>query len=255
MARTILVVSDMQIPYHDMKAVRSLLAFASDFQPDMLVNVGDDIDSPQPSQWSKGMAGEYAGDLQQHLDQAEEIHGLFRMVVGDVPYHLSRSNHGDRLRKYIDRYAPALRGLRALELAALAGYRDLGIIYHDRPFEIAPGWVCAHGDEGVSSTIPGRTAGLLAARWGVSVVCGHTHSAGLCPTSQGFGGTVDRTVWGLEVGNLMDMSRAGYLPGGYGNWQKGFGLLYVPDSGPVSPVFVPIDAAGRFTVEGETYGA
>ena len=251
-AKTILVISDMQVPYHSAQAVDNLIEFTASFKPDVLVNVGDDVDSPQPSQWSKGMAGEYAGDLQKHMDMVAEIHGRFRSAIGTAPYHVSRSNHGDRVQKYIARYAPALTGLRALQLPALAGYDAHGIEYHTQPFTIAPGWVCCHGDEGPSSAIPGRTAGLLADRWGVSVVCGHTHSAGISPTSRGFGGQVS-TVWGCEVGHIMDMEKATYLAAGHANWQQSFGLLYQVGA-RVTPVLVPIHKGGVFEVEGVTYG-
>lgn len=253
MTKRIVVISDMQIPDHNQQAVRNLARFVQEFDPDELVCVGDDVDSPQPSQWSKGQAGEYAGTLQEDMDQARTVHRMFRDALGDKPYHLSRSNHGDRVSKYIGRYAPALGSLRALQLDELAGYRELGITYHSEPFQVAPQWVCAHGDEGTFSSIPGRTAGLLAAKWGVSVVCGHTHSAGICPTSTGYGGIISKTVWGMEVGHLMDMSKATYLKGGYGNWQSAFGLLYISKAG-VHPVLVPINGAA-FTVEGVTYGA
>jgi predicted phosphodiesterase len=248
----IVVVSDMQIPYQDRTAVANLIQFVGDFGPDMLVNVGDDIDSPEVSHWNKGSAGEYAGTLQASLDELREVHGAFKDALGDKPYHVSRSNHGDRLRKYVSRYAPALAGLRALSEPDLMGYNELGIEYHREPFEIAPGWYAAHGDEGSLSAIAGRTAGLLAEKWGVSVVCGHTHRAGISSKTYALNGTVGKTVTGMEVGHLMDLSRAGYLAAGSADWQASFGLLYVA-GGRVSPVLVPVHQDGTFTVEGVTY--
>jgi hypothetical protein len=244
----------MQIPYHDENAVLGLVRFISDFQPDMLVNVGDDIDSPQTSYWCKGKAGEYQATLQRDIDQTRHVHGLFREALGAKPYHVSRSNHGDRTGRYIAQYAPALQKLRCLELPRLLGYDELGIQYHREPFPVAPGWVCAHGDEGTLSLIAGRTAGLLAEKWGTSVVCGHTHRAGITSRSYGYGGHVNRTVTGMEVGHLMCMGEAGYLPGGYGDWQEAFGILYVSGES-VSPVLVPVHEGGYFTVEGVEYGS
>lgn len=249
----IVIVSDLQVPYHDPAAVHSLKTFLYAFQPTMLVNVGDDIDSPEVSQWSRGNAGEYAATLQEGIDATHEIHARFRDAVGDIPYHISRSNHGDRTQKYINRYAPALRSLRCLELSSLLGYEELGIIYHERPFEIAPGWICAHGDEGSFSKIAGRTAGLLSEKWGASVVCGHTHRAGIAFKSYGFNAQVTYDIAGMEVGHLMDVAKAGYLAGGSADWQQGFGILYVHD-GRAWPVLVPVYDGGRFTVEGITYG-
>lgn len=250
--KTILIVSDIQAPYHDGKALDNLIAFAKDLAPDVLVNVGDDVDAPEVSQWHKGGALEYGSTLQAAFDQVAEIHARFRRAIGDVPYHLSRSNHGDRLRKYIAQYAPALSGLRSLDLAKLAGYDEARVTYHKEPFPIAPGWVCAHGDEGGLSQIAGRTAGLLSQKWGASVVCGHTHRAGLIPTSTGFAGHVTSTLWGMEVGHLMDVSQASYLPGGHCNWQSAFGVLHVSGD-KVSPLVVPIEDDGSFCYQGVWY--
>jgi hypothetical protein len=250
--KTIVVVSDMQVPLHDAKAVDAVVRFVSDFQPDELVNVGDDADCPEVGTWKRGLADEYGGTFQDGLDETREVHRQFRLSLGDKPYHVSRSNHTDRLQSYINRNAPALSPVRGLRLETLLGYDELGIKFHRQPFQIAPGWVCAHGDEGSLSRISGRTAGLLAEKWGVSVVCGHSHRAGMSLKSYGYAGKVTKTVTGLEVGHLMDLKKATYLAGGSGDWQQAFAILYVR-SGRVTPVLVPIQG-GKFTVEGKVYG-
>lgn len=252
-AKTIVIIPDIQAPSHDRKALANVVKFVGEFGPDELVNVGDDTDSIEPAVWSRATATEYSGGLQDGFDTTRTIHQWFRMALGDKPYHVSRSNHGDRTARYIRRHAPALSSLRSLDLKELLGYRELGIEYHEQPFDVAPGWVCAHGDEGSTSAIAGRTAGLLAEKWGTSVVCGHTHRAGLTLKSYGYSGRVSRTLYGFEVGHLMDMKQAGYLKGGHGNWQQAFGILYVTGR-TVTPVLVPIHSGGKFVVEGQSYG-
>jgi hypothetical protein len=251
--RVTVIVPDLQIPYHDKRAVDNLVRFVGDFKPDQLVNVGDDIDAPETSTWTKGKAGEYAGTLQAAFDSTRLVHARFREALGGKPYHVSRSNHGDRTQKYIDRYAPALRSLSCLRLEDLIGYRDLGIDYHREPFRISDDWVACHGDEGTLSLIGGRTAGLLAEKWGVSVVCGHTHRAGIVAKSYGYGGRVTRTVTGMETGHLMDVGAARYLDGGHCDWQEAFSVLY-ECRGRSTPVLVPVHNDGSFVVEGVVYG-
>lgn len=250
--KTIVIVSDMQVPLHDAKAVKGVISFVRDFQPDMLVNVGDDADCTEVGSWQRGLSLEYGGTFQDGLDFTKTIHRDFRHALGDAPYHVSRSNHTDRLQSYINRHAPALSPVRGLRLEDLLGYSELDIRFHREPFQIAPGWVCAHGDEGSLSRISGRTAGLLAEKWGVSVVCGHCHRAGISQKSYGYAGKVTKTVTGMEVGHLMDLRKAAYLSGGSADWQQAFGILYVR-SGRVTPVLVPIQG-GKFTVEGKVYG-
>jgi len=62
--KTVIVIPDMQVPYHDSRAVRAVQNFVGDYQPDELYCVGDEADSPEPSRWNKGLAGEFEGTLQ-----------------------------------------------------------------------------------------------------------------------------------------------------------------------------------------------
>jgi hypothetical protein len=220
----VVVLSDMQIPYHSMRDVKGVLEFVKDYKPDLLLNVGDEIDQPQPSRWNKGSVGEYEPTLQRDIDLNREIQADFKSALKrGAEYHISRSNHGDRIQTYVNRYAPALRALRALNLEDLLGYNDLGIHFHRKPFEFAPGWLLCHGDEASLSRIPGATAKNLAVRWDMNVVCGHTHKRGSIPHSFGFGSR-QRTVVGVEVGCLMDFKKASYIKDGAPAWQKGIGV-------------------------------
>lgn len=245
------IVSDLQVPYHNKRAVNSLCGFIADFQPDYLLNVGDDIDAPEPSRWNKGMAGEYAGTLQRNLEATYGVHLQFREALGEKPFHLMRSNHGDRVQTYVRRYAPALECLNALQIEELLGYDELGIVFHRQLFEFAPGWVLAHGDEGGLVQTAGGTALSLAKRISKSVICGHTHKAGLQHESRGFNGRVT-TIYGMEVGHLMNLKKAHYLKTGAANWQTAFGVLYV-DGRDVYPYVVPMRADGTFVFEGKVF--
>jgi hypothetical protein len=102
----------------------------------------------------------------------------------------------------------------------------------------------AHGDEGKLSQTPGSTALSLAKRLGKSVVCGHTHRVGLQHETVGFYGKTS-TLFGLEVGHMMDIKQADYLSAGTANWQQGIGIL-VENNKKVVPYAVPI-------INGEVY--
>lgn len=249
--KRVVVLSDLQVPYHDKKLVKAVQEFVADYEPDELYCVGDEADSPEPSRWTKGTAGEYAGTLQKGLDMTHDIMAGFREAAGDVPFHVMRSNHGDRIQHYVRKYAPALDSLRSLEYQTLLGYRELGITYHSKIWQFARGWAMAHGDEGSLIRTPGGTALNLAKHTGLSIVCGHTHKLGLTHQHTGVGGRLTGRLFGFEVGHMMDLGKASYLKSGGANWQSGFGIMYI-DKGNVTPV--PIAVNGRsFTVEGETY--
>ena len=106
-----------------------------------------------------------------------------------------------------------------------------------------------HGDEAGVSGVPGQTAWGLTQKVGLSVACGHTHRLGLRPHTQSVNGKITRTLYGMEVGCLMDFKEAKYAK--THNWQQGFGMLYV-DEKKVSPVLIPIENKS-FVVEGHRY--
>ena len=239
MAKTVVVLSDLQIPYHDKRSVQAAIDFVRYYKPDELWCVGDELDAPEPSRWNKGMAGEYADTLQEGIDKTNEIMAAFRAALGkSKKFYIQRSNHTDRIDTYMRKYAPAFSSLKSLEIETLLGYDKLGVTYLHRMHELLPGWVMAHGDEGALNRAPGATALNLAKSLGKSVVCGHTHRVGLQHETRGFYGNT-QTLFGLEVGHMMDIKQAHYLTSGNANWQQGIGIL-VESKGKVTPHAVSI---------------
>ena len=250
--RRIVVVPDLQVPLHDRKLVDRFTRFLADYQPHQLAFVGDITDSTEVARWSKDKPDEFTGNLQQAFDGTYRVLSGFREACPDAAMKISRSNHDERTALYVERYAPALRHLRALSLPQLLRLDELNITYHDKPIEVAPGWIVMHGDEGRTSMVPGQTALKLAVSAGKSVACGHTHRAGLMHATESYGGRVRRVLWGLEVGHFMDLNKATYLKSGGANWKQAFGLLNV-DGSAVMPSLIPVRDDGTFMVEGTVY--
>lgn len=176
--------------------------------------------------------------MQKEIDKCHDILSTFR-DDRSKPFMLMRSNHGERIRTYIARYAPALHGLRGLDYEALLGLPELGIVYHEAPYEFAPGWLLAHGDEGSLVQTSAGTAMGLAKKWGMSVVCGHTHKAGIQHQHLSVNGRVTRHLFGMEVGHLMDPKKADYLKAGSANWQSAIAVIEV-DGKHVQPTLIPL---------------
>lgn len=244
---TILGVPDLQVPMHDQRVVSNLARFIKDTQP-VVCSVGDEADFTGISRWADGTPLQYETNL--HNEREATVRVLEQLGV----QHVVRSNHTDRLFNTIKMKVPQFRHLPELTLEKFLRFEELGITYHKAPWEMAPGWMLAHGDEGNLSQTGGMTALNLAKRFGKSVMCGHTHRAGLLHHTEAVGGRQTRVLWGLEVGHAMDMRRATYLKGGYGNWQQAFGLLHV-DGKHVTPQLVPIRPDGSFIVNGHVWGA
>lgn len=244
--KSIVIVPDLQVPYHDRKAVAALGQFIEEYQPDMVACVGDLIDMPQISQWTKGTAGEHTRDLHKHRNEAIEVIDMLKIDV------ISRANHEDRLYKSIASRLPGLMDLPELQIEEFLGLNQRGIVYAKQPYKLAHNWYLLHGDESSQSSKSGMTAANLSNRLSVSVAIGHTHKLGLIPTSHMIGGKIHRTDWGMEVGCILDFQSAGFkYMRGMANWTKGFAMLTV-EGKTVTPHLIPIQNRS-FIVEGERF--
>ena len=203
--KKIVVISDLQVPYHDERAVRNVASFIKRFKPDQVITIGDEIDLPQISRWTEGTPGWFEQSLGADRDATVEI--LWDLQVTDM----IRSNHTDRLYNVIMKKIPAFLALPELKFEKFMKLDELGIKFHRKPLEFAPDWIAIHGDEGSVKPTPGLTALDAARKHGKSVVCGHTHRAGQSAFTEASGGVLGRVVRGVEVGNLMQISKAGYM--------------------------------------------
>lgn len=251
--KRIVVIPDTQIPYHDRRALKAVIKFIGDTQPDEVIHIGDVMDYPQPSRWNKGTAGEFEGSVFKDSEFAKKHFLAPLRAVYSGPVKMHEGNHDERPRTYLSKYAPALAESNAFNLPALLDFDGFGIELLPDVYHFAPGWVSTHGHKGgiTLSRHAGYTALGAAAKFGKSVVMGHTHRLGLTCVSSGYDQRVNKQVFGMEVGNLMDMKQAHYLKGAAGNWQKGFGVFTVTGN-HVKPEITPIQGS-RFVVDGKVW--
>lgn len=245
MKRTV-VISDLQCPYEDKRAVDAVSAFIEEYKPDVVACVGDEADLPQLSRWTRGHKGEWSGDIAKHRDRTVEVLRQLKVTV------LSRSNHGDRLWTSISTRLPGLMGLPELEYGEFFRHRELGITFHKEPYKLAHNTYLMHGDEGSISRNGGMTGMGLSKRIGASVVCGHTHRQAVVSETEMVGARVNRVRTAMEVGHMIDIRTSGmaYMKG-MANWQAGFGLV-IEDGKNVTFTPVPINNRS-FIVDGTRY--
>lgn len=254
MTERIVVVSDTQIPFDDRKALKAVVRFIGDFQPDRVIHIGDLMDFPAQGRWTKGLAEEFSNRLKGDIEHAKTrfLGPLREVYAGPVGAH--EGNHDERPRVYLQKYAPALVQFEGqFNIENLLDFDGFGVDLLPTFNKIAPGWVTTHGHLGgirLGQTAGGTALGA-AKRFGASVVMGHTHRLGISSHTTGYDANVNKVVTGFEVGNLMNMKLASYLKGGTGNWQQGFGLLTV-DGNFVKPEPIQI-AAGKFSVDGDIW--
>lgn len=256
-----LLMPDIQYPYQDPDMLGKILDFASDYQPDKIVLIGDGPDFKEVSRWSKGTADEYKETL------GDNIIGFRRDVLAplaaecpDAEKIWIEGNHCKRIKDFTRQYGYPLQfiknwrdGQQTLSMESLFGLNELSIRYEHGPLVIAPKTIAIHGHE------PGGYAASAAAwdlkflrRYGSnwSVVFGHTHQPFINTTAFGFSGVVD-TRFVMNVGSIMRPETATYITDGAVSWTHSFGLLHEED-GVVFPELVTAHRGG-FMYAGELY--
>jgi predicted phosphodiesterase len=250
----IVVIPDTQMPYDNRRAVAGIINYIGRAQPDAVIHIGDLMDYPTPSRWSKGSAEEFAKQMVKDNDDAKRRLFDPLRAVYDGPVGVHEGNHDLRPRTYLTRYAPALAEYEdQFHISELLDFHGFGIDALPAFNKIGRGWVTTHGHLGsiALSKVGGATAANATDKIGMSVVMGHTHRQGIIPRTKGYGGKSTSILTGVEVGHMMDQTRAHYLKGGTGNWQMGFATLDVVHS-HVQPTIVRM-TAGRFVVDGEVW--
>lgn len=252
MTENILILPDTHYPTHDKRLWKTTLALIKEIQPDEIVHIGDLLDFPQPSRWTKGARAEFEGSV---YDDAERgIRDIIEPLraVYDGPIRIHEGNHDLRPRVYMEKYAPALAKTSMFNFEELLRFDDYGIEKLPDFYDVAPGWLTTHGHLGGIrlNQNAGQTALNAAKRIGKSVVMGHTHRAGISSFTTGIGGNTS-TLTGVEVGHIMDPKQVTYLKGATGNWQQGLAWLTI-DGKHVTPKLIPV-SAGKIITDGRVY--
>ena len=242
--KQIWVIPYLQIPWHDKRYVNGLARVIADNRRsiDRIITIGDELDLSSLGRWSEGFRESFSKNL--NRERNEWVRIAKELQVTDT----IRSNHTDRLHKQIAAKIPSLDSLPELSLENFMRLPELGIRFHPKGLRIKD-WLFIHGDEGRTSQVGGMTAVANTRATGLNICQGHTHRAGLVPTTQSFMGQVTRTLWALEVGHAMDLRRALYTK--THQWQKAFAVL-TPIGNTLSPMLVPV-MGNRFIYNGKEY--
>jgi len=232
-----------------------LLNYINKVKVDKLLCVGDELDAPQIAAFNRGTSVEFEGSLQRHIIGLKGLLKEFREALGrSKPFIMQRSNHTQRIEKYISKHAPAFNSIDAIKIENLLGYKNktLDITYNRSLTEVTKNVLMGHGDEGRLYNGAADTALGLALRTGKNFICGHTHRAGLKYQSFGYSGNLSN-LFGMEVGHLCDPKSDGMkYTKGYANWQAGFGILY-EHNGSLKPEVITFNKDGSFMADGELW--
>jgi hypothetical protein len=239
-----IVLSDLQLPYHDKRAVAAVCNLLADRAASIVEvhQVGDFYDFTGISRWVDGTVGE--SGLQKELDASRSVQADIHSAYGGSKTRIL-GNHDDRLRKYIAAKAKGFAGLRALDFDALTEASKYGWATVPEPYRVAPGVDSVHGLAVRSKA--GYTAHAHLERMDTNVVHGHTHRAALVFRTMG-----STTRWAMETGCLMDRKNATYANAGFVDWQLAIGALYI-EGNQTWPVLIELKADRSLVFEGKRY--
>ena len=213
----ILVINDLQCPYHDPQIVNLVHKFADEYlQPDEIYLLGDIFDFYPVSKYSKAPTRRSQWRLYDEIEESKGVVSPFKDVRGVSRVRLFGGNHEDRLRRYLMDRAPELIGFPELELHNLLGFERRNYIpYHTDELHVRNNLIFTHGS--VVRAHSGYTAKAHVEKYGMSVIHGHSHR----------GGTYYRrryrdTIVGQENFCMCDLS-PGYTT--FPNWEHGFSVV------------------------------
>ena len=132
--KTIVVISDLQIPFESKRAVNAVAQFIEEYKPDDVISVGDESDLAPISRYSLNTRSMYEGDLSKERDRVVEVLRMLQVK------HITRSNHLDRWFAALAR-VPAFETIPEMRLEEFYKFDELGITYHQEPWSPAPGWL------------------------------------------------------------------------------------------------------------------
>lgn len=236
------------MPLHDSHAVRAMLKFASDFEPDIFIEGGDNLDYGPISHWLK-----HKKKSSEQLDLRTDANIYRKEVLDPINQIMSRrskqkkqkiwmrGNHEEWAREFGEENPGAaslvdpetLLDLNGWQIVEQGGYVRLGKL------------VAIHGD-----TLSGQNHAKQAVdKYGHSVMYGHFHTHQIQPKHEML--DVEQPKLGIAVPGLCNKN-PNYLKGKPSQWMKGFAYGWIQDDGSYQ-VNVPIYVHGRFVIDGTVY--
>jgi predicted phosphodiesterase len=178
----IVFVTDEHYPFQDERARNLALQIVRDFKPDLRIAGSDGLDFYDISRFDKD-PGRMFG-LQREIDLWTKGQQEWRSASPKSRVWFLRSNHDDRLQKYLMRH-PEMYGLEALKLPNLLGLKALGIEWeYDKgdnanyELVIENRLLITHGE--LVRKFSGYTAkaNIEKEQNQISILAGHTHRGG-----------------------------------------------------------------------------
>jgi hypothetical protein len=219
--------TDFHVPFEDPIAIELAFRFCEWLQPKVIV-LHEVHDFYAISRFDKDP--DRKNDLQSEIDEANKYIKNLKKRCPRSRIILLKSNHTERLKKYLWGKAPELNSLRCLKLEELFKLKEIGVEYRECFY--FRDVLFKHGS--IIRQDSSYTCKAEFTKEGCSGCSGHTHRLGLYFTTKRGG----KYVW-VESGCLCKVN-AEYIDG-TANWQQGFAMFSFEDKGKqFIPQIVPI---------------
>ena len=228
MNNSVLVISDLHIPYHHQDAFDFLKALKKKYKPDMIVNIGDELDHHAISMHEHNPDLMSAGDeLKNSRVYVRELEKIFPRMT------LVHSNHSSLV------YRRALKyGLPKDYLKSYNEFLGVGNGWQwvdDLTITLSDGSRCFF-THGISADVL-----KVAAQYGMNTVQGHFHTK----FSIGYFSNPEALIWGMQVGCLINQKSMAF------DYAKNFKSRFIVGCGMIidgQPKLMPmvLDKDGRW---------
>lgn len=220
-ATKILVLSDVHLPYHDVKALQLAIQYGKEHQMNTVLLNGDILDFYMLSKYMKDVRKR---NLPGELETLRQFISYIKQEIPNVKIYYKLGNHEERYQIWMFVKAPELLGMPEFEIETLIQSRAAGVeVISDKRIVYAGKLPILHGHEiqGSGTVNPARTLFLKTKQ---SALKGHSHIS-----SENNGKTLSGeiiTTW--STGCLCDQHPE-YAR--INDWNLGFADVRVSDNG------------------------
>jgi predicted phosphodiesterase len=228
MNSSVLVISDLHIPYHHQDAFEFLKALKKKYKPDLIVNIGDELDHHAISMHEHNPDLMSAGDeLKQSKEYVRDLEKIFPEMT------LVHSNHSSLVYRRALKYGLPKDYLKSYNefLGVGEGWKWVD----DYTVTLSDGSRCFF-THGISADVL-----KVAAQYGMNTVQGHFHTK----FSIGYFSNPDALIWGMQVGCLINQKSMAF------DYAKNFKSRFIVGCGMIidgQPKLMPmvLDKDGRW---------
>lgn len=207
---------DTHAPFHDKRAFSVMLKIAKDFDPHEVIILGDFFDCYSISDYTQDPTKAF-NRLEEELVQAREPLNELVRTITPSKWVFIQGNHEFRVDRYINTYASKLGGMFSVRSILGIPKAFEWVPWGPKNFYKAGKLIVTHG------TLHNKhVAAAMSAKYGTSVLFGHTHRIQESTTRNVHG---DR-IKGVTIGWLGDLERAAEYITNVADWSHGFAVSY-----------------------------